>query len=85
MVVGEPLVVEEVVAERHGVRSGTAGGQEVRALGVDVFVVPLFRVAYAAERIGPVARVAARPVDQQRPPFEVGEARAGADEALTPL
>ena len=42
------------------------GGQEVRGLDEDVLVVALLAVADAAERVGPVPRVAAAPVDQQR-------------------
>ena len=80
MVVGEPLVVERVVAEHHLVRSRAAGRFEVGELDVLVVVVALFRIADAAEGRRPVSP-AARAVAQQRALDEVGEGRPAADEA----
>ena len=81
MVVGEPLVVEQVVAEHHVVRPAALRRQEVGALREDIGVVALLRIADAAERRRPEARVAALPVEQQRSLDQIRARRARADEA----
>src|SRR4030095_1434985 len=85
MVVGEPLVVEQVVAKRHAVRAKASRRQEVLRLSEVVFVVPLLRVADTAERVGPVPRIAAASVEQRRTAYQIGKTRPRSDEALVPI
>src|SRR5262245_62691708 len=82
MVIGVALVVEEIVPERDTVRPATGTGQEVRALEEEVLVVTALCVAHAAERIGPVARVAAAPIEQQRAALNICEPGTGTNEFL---
>ncbi len=82
-VVGEPAVVEQVVAEHEIVRTGACGREEVRPLHEDVLVVALLVGTHAAERRRVVA--ATGRIHQQRALLDVGKSAAAADKRQVAL